>query len=61
MREKAIDYMCDTIIDNVHDLADEIVARNESLTKIYNICNDADEYNWRDCITKIQDEVNNFV
>lgn len=64
MAEKDIERARETIIENVDRLVSEIdEARGnfiESATRIYNLCNEATEYSWRDCIEKIQDIAREF-
>lgn len=41
----------DDIVNRFDSYSDEVV---EYMTDIYNLCNSADEYNWRETIEKIQ-------
>ena len=41
----------DDIVDRLDSYSDKVV---EHMTDIYNLCNDADEDNWRDILEQIQ-------
>lgn len=56
------------IKDEITDGVDELVQKTEEMqgniieaaTRICNLCNEADEYSWRECIEKIQDIAREF-
>lgn len=55
MTEKCRDAIIenvDKLISEIYEIQGEVI---EAVTRIYNLCNEADEYNWRSCIEKIQD------
>jgi len=44
----------DLITDRLEHKEDELNEIKEAMDDIYDICNGADEENWRDCIERIQ-------
>lgn len=42
----------DELVKKVEEIQGEAI---EAATRICNLCNEATEYSWRDCIEKIQD------
>lgn len=50
----AIHANLDLITDRLENKEDELEEVKEAMEKIYDICNGADEQNWRDCIEHIQ-------
>lgn len=44
----------DLITDRLENKEDELKEVKEAMDNIYDICNGADEENWRDCIERIQ-------
>lgn len=65
MLDKDIDAARDSIRENLDMIVDRLehadACVTESMTDIYNICNGADENNWRDCMEKIQDITRGYV
>ena len=56
--DKARDSICanlDLITDRLEHKEYELNEIKEAMDGIYDICNGADEQNWRDCIARIQD------
>lgn len=54
-----IEKIKDAITDGVNELVEKVEEIQgeaiEAATRICNLCDEATEYNWRDCIGKIQD------
>lgn len=50
----AINDNLDTIIDGLRSSESDLQQIKEAMDDIYDICNGADEENWRDCIERIQ-------
>ena len=48
----------DDIVDRLDSFSDEV---SESMRKISELCDDADEDNWQDIIAEIQDETRSFI
>lgn len=64
MAEKDIEQARDAIIENVDKLVSEIDETQgkiiEAATRICNLCDHAESYNWYDCIVKIKDIAREF-